>query len=115
MLRTLISQFTQPNLFDVCPPFQIDGNYGGSAGIAEMLLQSRPGVLDLLPALPAAWSEGEVRGLRARGGFKVDLDWRHGRLTDYAVHSATVRQVSINYGGTSRRVTLKAGSNRYSV
>ncbi len=98
-VRTLLAKSTYPNLFDAHPPFQIDGNFGGAAGMTELLLQSQHGELELLPALPDAWRDGEIRGLRARGGFGVDLVWRDGKLREATIRAGRSETCTVRYAG----------------
>lgn len=99
LLRNLLSEGTTSNLWCIHPPFQIDGNFGGCAGIAEMLMQSHSGFIHLLPALPEEWDRGSARGLRAAGGFSVTLRWQEGRLTGCDIYSDAGNKCVIYYGG----------------
>ncbi|AKC87595.1 glycoside hydrolase family 95 protein [Pseudoxanthomonas suwonensis] len=110
VLAMLISPSrTYPNLFDAHPPFQIDGNFGGTAGITEMLLQSWGGTVFLLPALPQAWPDGQVRGLRVRGAAVVDLDWARGQLHQVRIASDRGGRYRLEYRGQPLELELVAG------
>ena len=109
LFRNLLGNGTLDNLWDTHPPFQIDGNFGGTAGITEMLLQSHLGFIHLLPALPSAWPDGKVTGLLARGGFEVDLEWSAGRLTKAVIHSRASSRCALRNGQTTLEFDTKPG------
>lgn len=115
MVRNLLKRGTNPNLLDIHPPFQIDGNFGGCSGIAEMLMQSHyradGGEIDLLPALPSDWSTGSVKGLLARGGFVVDASWKEGEITTAKITANKGGALTVRYNEKSVKKTMKAGES----
>jgi alpha-L-fucosidase 2 len=108
-LKILITTSTLPNMFDLCPPFQIDGNLGGPAAIVEMLVQSTSDEIRVLPTLPSQWPSGSLKGVRVRGGGKVDITWGKGRLTELSVQSDHATKYRLIYGNQSAEVQIQAG------
>jgi alpha-L-fucosidase 2 len=97
------------NMFGQHPPFQMDANFGVTAGIAEMLIQSHQGFIELLPALPKEWPDGEVKGLRARGGFEVDMKWQSGNLISANIKSVLGKKSLLRYRGKDIDTDIKTG------
>ena len=111
-LHLVLKKSTSLNLFGQHPPFQMDANFGTTAGIAEMLIQSHAGILHLLPALPRNWSTGKANGLKARGNFIVDMEWKNGIITKAKIYSMDGGNLKIVYGGKTKTISLKKGESK---
>ena len=112
ILKGMLQKSFAQNLFDLHPPFQIDGNFGYAAGVCEMLLQSHMGEIHLLPALPSAWKSGSVKGLLARGAHVVDIQWADGKLSRCRIQSPKASDVVLRYGKQTRKLSLQAGQTK---
>lgn len=117
MLAEQLKNSTLPNLWDTHPPFQIDGNFGATSGIAEMLLQSQHDTVDILPALPSGWPDGSVRGLRARGGFTVDIEWAAGQARRVVITASRTREVTVRSSlfASGEKVFKARAGGRYTL
>ena len=111
-LNTVLAKSTSPNLFGQHPPFQMDANFGATAGIAEMLLQSHAGVMQLLPALPKDWPTGKVKGLRARGGYEIDIKWENNVLVNASIYSEKGHECKLTYRNKSVTINIQKGETK---
>ena len=102
---------TYPNLFDAHPPFQIDGNFGGTAGVCEMLIQSdmNTNTIELLPALPDAWASGNISGVKARGGYTLDFTWKNRQITKVSIKGVNDGTVNLICNGQKKEIKIKNG------
>lgn len=103
---------TYPNLFDAHPPFQIDGNFGGTAGVCEMLMQCDGETMHLLPALPKEWSAGEIKGIKARGNYEINLVWNNGKVSKASITSKNAGNLTVKYNGKQKALNFKAGETK---
>ena len=103
---------TYPNLFDAHPPFQIDGNFGGTAGVCEMLMQCDGETMHLLPALPKEWPAGEIKGIKARGNYEINLVWNNGKVSKASITSKNAGNLTVKYNGKQKALNFKAGETK---